>query len=148
MDKTSCRDCTFCYYCTMIRHDKCTAVSSFSGRSQWPCGPGHELFSLPQTMWSWVRIPHEAWMCVLNVYVCVLCVGRGLAKGWPPSQGVLPLCIGSRNRKSGQDPTEGRRAIDEWISFPLLICGKLHNEELRQVLLEWLRHEGWDGRGM
>jgi hypothetical protein len=39
-------------------------------------------------------------VCVLLFYVCVvLCIGRGLATGWSPSQGVLPTCIGLRNWK-------------------------------------------------
>jgi hypothetical protein len=32
------------------------------GRPQWPRGLRHELSSPVQTLGSWVRIPHEAWM--------------------------------------------------------------------------------------
>jgi hypothetical protein len=48
-------------------------------------------------------------VCLLCVRV-VLSVGRGLATGWSPVQGILP-CIGSRNWKSGRGPTKGCRAI-------------------------------------
>jgi hypothetical protein len=52
----------------------------------------------------------EAWMsvCVYSVSV-VLYVGRGLATGRSPVQGVL--CVGSRNWKSSQCPTKGCRAV-------------------------------------
>jgi hypothetical protein len=46
-------------------------------------------------------------VCVVCVYsVCVLCVGRGLATGWTPIQGILPT-----DWKSGQGPAKGCRAI-------------------------------------
>jgi hypothetical protein len=52
-------------------------------------------------------------VCSVFAYcVCVvLCVWRSLATGWSPVQGVLSLCIGSKNWKSGQGPTKGCRAI-------------------------------------
>jgi hypothetical protein len=46
----------------------------------------------------------------------VLCVGSGLAKRWSPVQGSYGLCIGSRNRKSGQSWTKGCTAIDEQMN--------------------------------
>jgi hypothetical protein len=51
-------------------------------------------------------------VCVRLFCVCVvLCVGRGLARGDPPSKESYRLCIGSRNWKRGQGPTKGYRAI-------------------------------------
>jgi hypothetical protein len=50
------------------------------------------LFSAAGALGSWFRIPLEAWMCV-RVFLCcvVLCVGRGLALGRSPVQGVYQL---------------------------------------------------------
>jgi hypothetical protein len=46
--------------------------------------------------------------------VCViLCVGRGLAMGWSPVQGVLQAVYRLKNWKSGQGPTKGCTAIIE-----------------------------------
>jgi hypothetical protein len=43
-----------------------------------------------RTLWSWVRIPLKAWMCVRLLCVCVvLCVGSGLATDLSPVHGVL-----------------------------------------------------------
>jgi hypothetical protein len=60
-------------------------------RSQRPRGLRHEMSSSAWTLGSWVRIPLEAWMfaCVYSVSVLSR-VGRGLATGWSPVQGVLP----------------------------------------------------------
>jgi hypothetical protein len=57
-------------------------------------------------------------LCVLLfcVYV-VLCVGRGLATGWSPVQGVLPTVYRIKKLKNGQCPTKGCRAIDEWMNL-------------------------------
>jgi hypothetical protein len=50
-------------------------------------------------------------VCVRLFCVCVVpCVGSGLTMSWSPVKGVLP-CIGLRNWKSGQGPTEECRAI-------------------------------------
>jgi hypothetical protein len=43
-------------------------------------------------------------VCALLFYVCVLCLGSGLATGWSPVQGVLPTVYRLRNWKSGQGP--------------------------------------------
>jgi hypothetical protein len=53
-------------------------------------------------------------VCVVCVYsVCVVpCVGRGLAKGLIPVQGVLPTVYRIKKvKKSGQGPTKVCRAI-------------------------------------
>jgi hypothetical protein len=42
-------------------------------------------------------------VCVYSVCV-VPCVGSGLATGWSPVQGVLPIVYRLRNWKSGQGP--------------------------------------------
>jgi hypothetical protein len=57
------------------------------GQSQWSCGLRHELSLLTQTLESWVQIPFKGWMSVLCAFI--LCVGRGLAMGWSPVQGIL-----------------------------------------------------------
>jgi hypothetical protein len=59
-----------------------SAVARYSRRacrSHWPRDLRHEMSSLPQTLWAWVRIPLEAWVsvCVFSVYV--FCVGSGHA---------------------------------------------------------------------
>jgi hypothetical protein len=63
--------------------------------TQWPRGLRHELSSVARTLGSWVRIQLKAWMSVLCAFI--LCVGRGLATGWSPVQGVikvkLSLCL-------------------------------------------------------
>jgi hypothetical protein len=79
-------------------------------RSQWPRGVRHELSSPAQTLASWVRIPLEAWMSVFVYSVCVQVAI--LRRADPPSKESYRLCIGLRNRKSGQGPTKGCRAID------------------------------------
>jgi hypothetical protein len=50
----------------------------------------HELSSPSQTLGSWARIPLEAWVYCLRLFVSVLpCVGSGFAVGRSPIQGVL-----------------------------------------------------------
>jgi hypothetical protein len=56
-----------------------------SSRSQWPRSLRHELSLPARTLGSWVRIPLKAWMSVC----VVLCVGRGLERGWLLVKGVL-----------------------------------------------------------
>jgi hypothetical protein len=59
-------------------------------RSQWPRGLRHVKFSAAQTLRSRVWIPLGAWMCVSAFFCIVLpCVGRRLASGWSPVEGVL-----------------------------------------------------------
>jgi hypothetical protein len=72
------------------------------------------LSSIAWTLWSWVRIPHRAWM--FGVYMCLLCVcavlclGRGLAMSWSLVLGVLPIVNGSGNGKAAR-ANKGCRAI-------------------------------------
>jgi hypothetical protein len=54
----------------------------------------HEPSSPARKLGSWARIPLEAWVFA---YVYSVCVGSGLAKGWPPSKESCRLCIGLRN---------------------------------------------------
>jgi hypothetical protein len=58
--------------------------------SQRPRGLRHVLSSVAWTLESQVRILTGAWMCPRFFYVVLSCVGRGLASGWSPVQGVLP----------------------------------------------------------
>jgi hypothetical protein len=78
-------------------------------------GLRHEPSSPARKLGSWVRISLEAWMfvCVRLFCVCVvLCVGRGLATGWSPVQGVLPTVYRIKElKKIDQAPTMGCRAV-------------------------------------
>jgi hypothetical protein len=66
-----------------------------TSRAQWPHGLGHELLPPDQAQGSWVWFPLEAWMSIYGYSVCVvLCVVRGLATGWSPTQGVLLTMYG------------------------------------------------------
>jgi hypothetical protein len=79
-------------------------------RSQWPHGLRHELSSLVRTLGSWVRIPLKAWMSVLCAFIlclCCSCVGRGLATGWSPVQGVLPIVYRIKKLKKCPSPNKG-----------------------------------------
>jgi hypothetical protein len=81
------------------------------------------VFALSNTG-SWVRIPLEAWMSlgVFCVYV-VLCIGRSLATGWSPVQGILP-CIGLGDLKAAKaeqrtvEPQIGR-CLGVYCSVPM-----------------------------
>jgi hypothetical protein len=85
-------------------------VTVINSRSQWPRGLRHEMSSPAWTLGSWVRIPLEAWMFVYVYSVFVLsCVGSGLAKGWSPVQGVLPIVLIKRRPR----PEMGCSAIWE-----------------------------------
>jgi hypothetical protein len=79
--------------------------------SRWQCPRGlrHQLSSPAWTLGSWVRIPLEAWMSVCAFILFVLsCVQvTALRRADPPSKESYRLCIGLRNWKSGQGPTEG-----------------------------------------
>jgi hypothetical protein len=61
-------------------------------RSQWPRGLRHELSTAARTPGSWVQNSTPVMdVCIHLFCLCaVLCVGRGLATGWSPVQGVLP----------------------------------------------------------
>jgi hypothetical protein len=76
--------------CIMVNFMIC-ALKMILSRSQWPSGLKHVLSWAARTLGSWVRIPLEARICV-RVFLCcvVVCVGRGLALGRYPFQGVLP----------------------------------------------------------
>jgi hypothetical protein len=59
------------------------SVVGLQTRSQWPLSLRHELSSPFQTLGSWVRIPHEAWVYMRLFCVCdVLCTDTGLATVW------------------------------------------------------------------
>jgi hypothetical protein len=54
-------------------------------------------------------------ICVRLFCVCVvLC--RALRRADPPAMESYQMCTGLRNWKSDQGPTNGRRAIDEWMN--------------------------------
>jgi hypothetical protein len=90
-------------------------------RSQWPRSQGMNCL---RSLEHWDRgfefySRHEC-LCVrlFCVYV-VLCIGIGLAMGWSLVQEVLPSVKKRlRNWRRSQGPTEGCRAIDEWVSVP------------------------------
>jgi hypothetical protein len=67
-------------------------------RLQWPSSLRHRLSSPPRRLGSWVSIPPEALMSVC-VYA-LLCVGRGLATGWSPLQGVVPAVYKIKSKES------------------------------------------------
>jgi hypothetical protein len=58
--------------------------------------------------------------------VCLFCVvldiGRGLATGWSPVQGVLPTVYRIKKLKRGQGPTKGYRAIDWYYKNKFTMC--------------------------
>jgi hypothetical protein len=65
-------------------------------------------------------------VCVRLFCVCaVLWVGKGLAKGWSPVEGVVPTVyrIKKLKKASGQSPTKSCRAIDEWMNEWMKIEG-------------------------
>jgi hypothetical protein len=58
-------------------------------------------------------------ICVRLFCVCVvLCVGRGLVRGWFPVQGVLPTVYKIRKLKNGQGHTKGSGVLmNEWMKW-------------------------------
>jgi hypothetical protein len=71
---------SLCFYKPFHRTNLILCKISFSehlaGRSQYPCSLRHELSSPAQTLEPWIRIPLEAWMSVLCVFIlCVPCDG-------------------------------------------------------------------------
>jgi hypothetical protein len=60
------------------------------------------------------------------LFAFILCVGRSLATGWSPVQGILPTVYRLRNWTSSQGPRKGCRAVIEWNVWhepgPLLLC--------------------------
>jgi hypothetical protein len=101
------------YYFRLVRGIACLRWS------QQPRGLRHELYSLSQTLGSWVWIPLKAWKFGVRMRlfcVCVvLCVGSGLATGWSTVQRVLPTVYRIKKLKSGQGPTKGCTAVDREI---------------------------------
>jgi hypothetical protein len=77
----------------------------FKRRSEWPGGLRHELSSPARTLRSWVQIPLKEWMAVLCAFI--LCIGRGLATGWSPVQGVLPTVYRITKVKKRPRPNKG-----------------------------------------
>jgi hypothetical protein len=99
-------------------------------RSQYPSRLRQVLSSVARMLRSQVRILLGAWMCVCVSLCCVvLCVGRGLASGRSPVQGVLPIVY----RFTSKNPStpQGKR-------------GRLRKEER---LRRWLNRNRWDGWG-
>jgi hypothetical protein len=84
---------------------------AYVNRSQWPRGLRHEPSSV-RTVGSWVPIPLEARMPVFAFILC-LCKVAALRRADLPSKKSYRGCIELRNRRRGQDPTKGCRAIDE-----------------------------------
>jgi hypothetical protein len=68
-----------------VRSKRCNiyyVMHLHQSHSQWPRGPGHELFPPAITMGSWVRIQLEAWMSVCLFRVCgLLCIFSVLEPG-------------------------------------------------------------------
>jgi hypothetical protein len=52
-------------------------------------------------------------VCIYSVFVLPCVQVAALRRADPPSKEFYGLCIGLRNRKSGQGPTKGCRALDE-----------------------------------
>jgi hypothetical protein len=65
--------------------------------SQWPRSLRHELFSLAQTMGSWVWIPLEAWVCLRYFCVCNVRFRKRPCGLIPPSEEPCRLYIRLRN---------------------------------------------------
>jgi hypothetical protein len=100
-------------------NDVLDTVYNRTCRWRWPRGLRHELSSPARTLASWVRISLEAWMsvCVYSVFVLSCMYVAALRRADPPSKESYRMCIGLRNWKSGQGPTKGCRAIDEWMNI-------------------------------
>jgi hypothetical protein len=96
-------------------------ASCNKSRSQWPRGLRHEMSSPAWTLGSWVRIPLESWMFVCVCFVFVLsCVGSGLATGWSPVQGILPIvhkCKIKNPHKRRPRPDMGCSAEEEEVAI-------------------------------
>jgi hypothetical protein len=73
----------------------------------------HEPSSSARTVWSWIRIPLEAWMSVLCAFT--LCVGSGLATGWSTVQGVLPTVY--RIKKPKNRPRSKKSTVEPQIDM-------------------------------
>jgi hypothetical protein len=88
-----------------------------------------------RTLGSLVRIPLEAW---ISLYVCSMLMlsceqEAALRRADPPSMEPYRLYMGLRNRKGGESPAKGCRAIDS--PFPYLGDFKIRpNKETRLPL--------------
>jgi hypothetical protein len=80
-----------------------------TGPLQWPCDLRHELLSLAGKLGSWGSNSTQGMdVCLRLFYVCVvLCVGKGLAPGWSPVQGVLPTVYTITKLKKRLRPNKG-----------------------------------------
>jgi hypothetical protein len=81
------------------------------GLSQRPSGLRHVLSEDARSLGLCVRIPLEAWTCV-RVFLCcvILCIGRGLASGRSPIQGVYQLSSRFISfRKINSEPEQAKR---------------------------------------
>jgi hypothetical protein len=96
--------------------------------SQKPCGLKHKVSSLFRTLgpWDWNYL--KVWMsvCICSVFV-FSCVGRSLAVGWSPVQGILPAAFKIHSFHINSKIGKGQRAysvkVRRRINFlgPLLI---------------------------
>jgi len=119
--------------------------------SQWPNSLQYVLSLVNWTRGLWYEIPLEAWMCVHIFLHCVaLCVGRGLALGWSPVQGVLPTL-----QKINLDQNRPRgiileKMMNKWftvVSFPFKIIPIFSQTNVTEtsgfswtfLLCEWVR---------
>jgi hypothetical protein len=105
---------SFCQWLNNVTQFTFNDCNISDGRSQWPRGLRHELFSLARTLVSWVWIQLTVWMCVCVHSFCiyvVLCVGRGLATGWSPIRGVIRTVYKIKKLKSCQGEQSHNTAI-------------------------------------
>jgi hypothetical protein len=121
-------------------------ICIFNSRSQRPRGLRHQLSSPSKTLRSWVWIPLEAWMsvCFYSVFVLSCVQVAVLRRSDPPSKESYQLCTGLRNRRGGQGPTKGCRAMPRQTYIQSLYtpiwC------YLRFCLVRWLRLSWMIGR--
>jgi hypothetical protein len=82
-------------------------------QSQWPRVLRHEVFAPSNTGFVGLNPTRDMDVCVrlFSVYV-VLCIGRGLATGSSPVQGVIPTLYRIKKLKSGQGLTKGYRPTE------------------------------------
>jgi hypothetical protein len=105
------------------------AYMSSYRRSQWSWGQGVNCSSA-QTLGSWFPIPLKAWMFVwvYSVFVLSHVQVAAFRRADPPSKESYRLYKRLRNRKSGQGPTKGCRAID--TCFHILLSSDLFSNVL------------------
>jgi hypothetical protein len=88
------------------------APRASGGRSQWPRGLKHELSSPAQTLGSWFRIPHKAWMsvCISTVFVMSCVEVAALRRADPPSKVSYRLC--KKDQETEKAAKIQRRAVE------------------------------------